>query len=113
VEVAHNQVFNYGYLTWEWEKSSPIRSPVFPGLFALYYFILKALNIDTPWLVVKCCFEQRISNFSQAHGPRVIHSLISGLFDFLSVKLAVYLTNNKNVWFWVTFLWSSYSQIFS
>jgi len=52
LEVAHNQAFNYGYLTWEWAYIDPIRSPIFPGFFAIFYIFLKKTGLDNSWLVV-------------------------------------------------------------
>jgi len=50
VEVAHNYVFDYGYLTWEWKKK--IRSFSYPFLFTLPYMILKYFNLDNTDLLV-------------------------------------------------------------
>lgn len=44
-EVAHNLVFGYGYLTWEWEKR--IRGYLHPLLFAITFKFLQLLDLDT------------------------------------------------------------------
>ena len=50
VEVAHNVVFGYGYLTWEWKER--IRSIVHPLIFAGLFQLLKITGLDVPFLVV-------------------------------------------------------------
>lgn len=46
LEPAHHLVFGYGDLTWEWLNPVPIRSILFPGIDAVVYAALKALNLD-------------------------------------------------------------------
>lgn len=50
LEVAHELVFGYGELTWEWTNSS-IRSIIHPMIFAVPYYLLKAFSLDYPWAV--------------------------------------------------------------
>lgn len=50
IEIAHNYVFNYGYLTWEW--TNKIRGFSYPLLFVPVYELLKKLNIDNTELIV-------------------------------------------------------------
>ncbi|KAI8846600.1 Alg9-like mannosyltransferase family-domain-containing protein [Chytridium lagenaria] len=50
LEVAHEFVFGYGYLTWEWEFK--IRGFTYPMIFATAFQALKSLNMDTPELVI-------------------------------------------------------------
>lgn len=51
LEVAHKLVFGFGELTWEWQKG--IRSYLYPGVFAIFYSILKFTRLDYPEVVVK------------------------------------------------------------
>lgn len=51
LEVAHNFVFGYGYLTWEWQKG--IRSYLHPLLISIIYQILAWLHLDTVQLLVR------------------------------------------------------------
>lgn len=44
-EVAYHLVFGKGHLTWEWKEG--IRSVVFPCVFALPFYLLKTLGLDT------------------------------------------------------------------
>jgi len=37
----------------------------------------------------------------KAYGPRIIHSLIGALFDYVYLKLAMYITRIKDPYFWV------------
>lgn len=49
-EVAHNLVFGYGYMTWEWKEK--IRSFAHPLTVAIVYKILNFLNLDGTELLV-------------------------------------------------------------
>jgi phosphatidylinositol glycan class B len=51
VEVAHNRVFGYGYLTWEWKQA--LRSYVHPLFFAIVFQVLKVTSLDTPIAIVR------------------------------------------------------------
>lgn len=50
LEVAHNQAFGYGALTWEWQKG--IRSYLYPSVVAVLYTVLKYTGLDYPQAVV-------------------------------------------------------------
>lgn len=52
LEIAHNLIFGYGYLTWEWILS--IRSYIHPLIFAVFYQIFYIFNCDTASLLVSC-----------------------------------------------------------
>ena len=52
LEPAHNLVFGYGHLTWEWRTRPPIRSVFFPILFVPVYWVLKVLDLDETNLLV-------------------------------------------------------------
>jgi len=60
VEVAHALVFKYGYLTWEWRTA--LRSYLYPLLFAVIYWILKILGMDSPFALV-CILSDCTSSF--------------------------------------------------
>ena len=47
VEVAHKLVFGRGHLAWEWTSPNPIRSYLYPFLFASIFGILKVFGIDS------------------------------------------------------------------
>ena len=51
LEVAHQLVFDYGYLTWEWLEG--IRSWVYPILIAIVYKNLEIFGVDHRLLLVK------------------------------------------------------------
>jgi len=53
LEVAHNVVFGYGKLTWEWQPEVAIRSIVYPMLYAPVYWILRVTSLDTTNLLVR------------------------------------------------------------
>jgi Alg9-like mannosyltransferase family len=52
LEPAHNFVFGYGTLTWEWLTHRPIRSVIYPALNIPIYWLLKVLKLDHSWLLV-------------------------------------------------------------
>lgn len=53
LEPAHNFVFGYGHLTWEWVNPEPLRSMVYPALNIPVYWLLKTSGLDAyPSLVV-------------------------------------------------------------
>lgn len=71
--MAHRDVFGYGWLTWEWSSEAPLRSPVYPSFFSLFFYILKILNLDYGYLV--------------AIGPRIVQGALSAIYDYYLVKL--------------------------
>ena len=52
LEVAHNLVFGYGKLTWEWQPTVAIRPIVYPALYVPVYWILRATGLDATGLLV-------------------------------------------------------------
>ncbi|ORX79210.1 hypothetical protein BCR32DRAFT_205983 [Anaeromyces robustus] len=83
IEVAHNFVFNYGYLTWEWKEK--IRSFSYPLLFTLPYMILKKYNLDNTDLLI--------------YFPRVVHVFIAAICDLFTYKLTKkYFGRNAAKW---------------
>ena len=45
LDPAHNIVFGYGHLTWEWLSPQPIRSIAYPALNVPIYWILKKTGL--------------------------------------------------------------------
>ena len=52
LEPAHQLVFGYGHLTWEWLTELPIRSILYPALNVPVYYALKILHLDDTALLV-------------------------------------------------------------
>ena len=77
-EVAHRQVFGYGYLTWEWKAQ--IRSYFYPFIFETYFHVLKFLAIDFYMLV--------------RYGPHIIQAVLTAIYDVSVYKLALKITDN-------------------
>ena len=50
LEVAHQLVFGYGHLTWEWREH--IRSYIFPLLYALPFAVLRTFRLDYVFAMV-------------------------------------------------------------
>ena len=80
-EVAHRNVFQYGYLTWEWKAR--IRSYFYPFLFEIYFRILDFFSLDAVALI--------------RYGPHVIQSVLSAFCDASVYDLALKIAGCKNV----------------
>lgn len=74
IEIAHLQVFGYGYKTWEWVEG--VRGYTYPALFSLLYKTLCVFNSDYPCLLI--------------YTPRVVQAFISAFAD---VKVFVFARN--------------------
>jgi len=93
LEVAHNLVFGYGKLTWEWQPSVAIRSIVYPTLYVPLYWTLRVTGLDTTGLLV--CESPMILkaplpylSVSQVYAPKVLNGVIAGLTDIWVCRLA-------------------------
>ena len=53
LEVAHNLVFGYGKLTWEWQPDVAIRSIAYPALYVPVYWTLRVTGLDATGLLVR------------------------------------------------------------
>ncbi|KAI8926169.1 Alg9-like mannosyltransferase family-domain-containing protein [Entophlyctis helioformis] len=73
LEVAHEAVFGYGYLTWEW--SYGIRGFAHPLLFSGVYWVLKVLGLDDTYLLILA--------------PRAVQGVFAGLADTFTFMLAL------------------------
>eukprot|EP00833_Pecoramyces_ruminatium_P004060 jgi/Orpsp1_1/1178092/evm.model.c7180000063995.1 len=83
IEVAHNFIFDYGYLTWEWKEK--IRSFSYPLLFTIPYMILKHFNLDNTDLLI--------------YFPRIVHVVVAALCDLYTYKLTnKYFGRNAAKW---------------
>ena len=72
VEVAHKLIFGKGHLAWEWTSPNPIRSYLYPLLFASVFGILKAFGLDSTENVVLT--------------PRILQGTISAVADIYILK---------------------------
>ena len=50
-EIAHNIIYGYGYITWEWQSYAKIRGFIHPLLIAFIFKILNILNIDNQFII--------------------------------------------------------------
>jgi phosphatidylinositol glycan class B len=69
LEIAHNVVFGYGKLTWEWQPDIAIRSILYPALYAPIYWTLRVTDLDTTGLLV--CGLSMIPNAVEHMSERV------------------------------------------
>lgn len=58
LEVAHEYVFGYGFLTWEWRDlpdGGRLRGWIWPGVFVMIYRFLQITGLDDTRLLVRFC----------------------------------------------------------
>ncbi|KAK3089704.1 hypothetical protein FSP39_005759 [Pinctada imbricata] len=91
VEVAHQMVFGYGYLTWEWRTA--IRGYIYPSIFALLYKVLAIFSLDHRLLLIKL--------------PRVLQGLLAAWGDLYLYKLSRKLSDRA------TAQWTLFCQVIS
>lgn len=85
LEPAHHLVFGYGDLTWEWLNPVPIRSILFPGIDAVVYAALKALNLDGRDALL-------------ISGPKIIHGALASLTDIGVCRLTQKVLGDRYVY---------------
>eukprot|EP01083_Nonionella_stella_P038472 104689_1 len=78
LEVAHFDVFGYGYKTWEWAPEWRVRSYAYPAIISAMYYVFKLLHIDHSSLLM--------------YGPRVLHAIGTAITDIMVYRCA-------NQWF--------------
>ncbi|KAI9325134.1 Alg9-like mannosyltransferase family-domain-containing protein [Obelidium mucronatum] len=72
LEVAHEYVFGYGYLTWEWTYR--VRGFTHPMLFAAVYKVLQLSGLDdTEWIIM---------------APKIFQAFFAAIGDIYTYKLA-------------------------
>ncbi|XP_029430898.1 GPI mannosyltransferase 3 [Rhinatrema bivittatum] len=86
LEVAHRMIFNYGYLTWEWNEG--LRGYGYPLVFASIYKALHLLNQDEVQLLIWT--------------PRLAQAFLSALADVKIYLLIKHLENAETAK-WVYF----------
>ncbi|KAF4615379.1 hypothetical protein D9613_002732 [Agrocybe pediades] len=79
LEPAHQFVFGYGVLTWEWMSSQPIRSFFYPALNVPVYSLLKYTRLSEAgwlgdWLLISL--------------PKVVHGAFAALTDIYAGQIA-------------------------
>lgn len=89
LEIAHRIVFGYGYQTWEWMTSKPIRSVVYPAMFVPLYKAMKAMHIDNPFV------------FTSA--PAIQQALITAVGDWFAFHLVTRIAGHRLALVWVRF----------
>ena len=83
-EIAHNIVFGYGHLSWEWKLNAKLRGATHPlVLFGLPYKVLQIFGLDSPLAVT--------------YSPRIVQGLLAGVCDIYIYKLALKLFSNKDI----------------
>lgn len=118
LEIAHKIVFGYGYTTWEWRDprmrisdgvsstawgSGPIRSPLYPLIFTIPYWLLKISKLDQTLLLVSeklsIVPEQYLRLMKpQTILPSMLQSVMAALTDLYTFKLARKLLNDRSAW---------------
>ncbi|KAF6763982.1 glycosyltransferase family 22 protein [Ephemerocybe angulata] len=75
LEPAHNAVFGYGDLTWEWCSENPIRSIIYPALNIPVYWVLKVTGLHK--------FDALL-----IAGPKILHGILAAGTDIGVAELA-------------------------
>lgn len=89
LEISHRMIFNYGYLTWEWNEG--IRGYTYPLLFAVIYKILHYMNYDTVHLIIWL--------------PRLLQTLVAAFADVKFFRLMGNLENSDTAkWMFICHL---------
>ncbi len=82
LEVAHQVVFGYGWLTWEWRSISAIRSFLYPLQFVGLFKLLQLLGWDR-------------SDKAIIYGPRLLSAALAATVDYLTYHLSYRLFNSR------------------
>ncbi|KTW32122.1 uncharacterized protein T551_00804 [Pneumocystis jirovecii RU7] len=97
LEPAHQFVYGYGYLTWEWREG--IRDVVHPAIFSVIYWLLKLIKCDSPYLIIIC--------------PKLLQAIFTAISDFYTVKFSRKLYDEKvSLWTLFVFITSPFSVFF-
>ncbi|KAG0149875.1 hypothetical protein CROQUDRAFT_653175 [Cronartium quercuum f. sp. fusiforme G11] len=85
IEIAHQQVFGYGFVSWEWRNAidrstGGIRSPLYPFLFVPAFALLKHLTLDHTSLLILF--------------PKLIQAAIAATTDLATYRLATRITSH-------------------
>ncbi|VDB82731.1 unnamed protein product [Peniophora sp. CBMAI 1063] len=83
LEPAHHIVFGYGFMTWEWLATQPIRSIVYPALNVPIYWLLKVMRLDDTKLLVLA--------------PKVLHGALAAGTDVYVRELARVIVGERYV----------------
>lgn len=73
-EVAYRMVFGSSEKTWEWLDSVALRSHLHPLMFAIPYYIVAVLGIDSPLVI--------------AYGPRFVQACLTAVADLCFYQVA-------------------------
>lgn len=66
-------MYGVGSRPWEYNIDNPVRSAVYPGIFIIYYEIIKYLDIDSAIIL--------------SWGSKIIQSFLSAIMDYHIIKL--------------------------
>ena len=95
LEPAHNIVFGYGALTWEWLTSKPIRSIIYPAVNVPIYLALKASGLADhaligDWLLVLDVFQPQFTTniTGQINIPKIVHGSFAAATDVWLCEVA-------------------------
>ena len=79
-EVAHWNVYKYGYITWEWKEK--IRSYLYPCIFEIYFLCLNLLRLDYPVFVI--------------NGPHFLQAVLTAVADVSMYRLVLKIFNSTH-----------------
>ena len=81
-EVAYRMVFDSKWRTWEWFPSVALRSHLHPMPFAIFYWIVSFLKLDSTLVI--------------SHGPRYLQSALVAVSDVAFYYISKQLFGKKN-----------------
>jgi len=76
-------VYGYGHETWEWTIKTPIRSALHPFMYAIIYWVLNILGLD--------------SDFMVAYSPRLLQGILTTVTDYYIFKIAYKIFNDRYI----------------
>ena len=92
LEPAHQAVFGFGHLTWEWLSPQPVRSFIFPSLFTPIYVTLKALSMENSSALVRA--HERILDLHTSNvvlrkiwAPKLLTGIFASITDYSTYNL--------------------------
>ncbi|KAI6183508.1 Mannosyltransferase [Aphelenchoides bicaudatus] len=93
VEVAYNQVYGIGHLSWEWQPEHALRSYLHPALFMIFYWPLKILHLDSNLLIslIPSLIHVVLFTISDVFMLRLLRRLFVDSRDNQTVRFSLFL----------------------
>ena len=89
LEVAHEHVFGYGFLTWEWRdlpEGGRLRGWIWPGVFVIIYRFLQVTGLDQTRLIVRRLLD--VGADVKVLMPRMVGVVVAAVTDWATYRLS-------------------------